>query len=151
MCCVSAVQPVVTSHTRPVWSTQGTCMYVISCDLMMWRLSYQLLDHEDLCEEQWLMTKLVDFLRAEVTDQQDVVDIVSVCVYCTKMSCAATCMYICSSRTCFNTISVYLCILTLYLSMSLVTSSLVEKSHHLLFLLEWWWLICSTVIAIQSV
>ena len=47
--------------------------YVISwCDLF----PYQLPDHEDLCEEQRLMAKLVDLLKAEVTDQQYVVGIV---------------------------------------------------------------------------
>jgi len=52
-------------------------LYVISCDLF----PYQLPDHEDVCEEQWLMAKLVDLLKAEITEQQYVVGIVS--VYCT--------------------------------------------------------------------
>jgi len=44
----------------------------------MWPLAYQLLDqNEDLCGEQWLMAKFVDLLKAEVTDQQYMVGIVS--------------------------------------------------------------------------
>ena len=49
---------------------------------MTFNFPYQLPDHEDLYEEQWF-AKLLDLLKAEVTDQQYVVGIVSVCVYCT--------------------------------------------------------------------
>ena len=35
-------------------------------------------DHEDLCEEQWLVVNFVNLLKAEVTDQQYMVGIVSV-------------------------------------------------------------------------
>ena len=44
------------------------------CDL----LPYQP-DPEELCEEQWLIAKLIDLLKADVADQQYVVGIVRVC------------------------------------------------------------------------
>jgi len=75
-CCVLVrviVQPAVTSHTRPVWSTQGTCMlYHVTtwCDVFPYQP-----DPEDFCEEQWLMAKLIHLLKADVADQQYVVSI----------------------------------------------------------------------------